>query len=149
MPIKLIAFDKGWVLFRPMNWDIIREIGLNIDEQYWLVRELWRINDWINFQFKRGKTSRQIISVIKKSYPNHAKLWEQISPLLKKVISVDFKDNVKLGQDLQKSGYLVEIWSDNAYLPDCIRNIIPAGWTSNRWSFCSFDCYLSEIWTGI
>ena len=111
--IKLIAFDKGWVLFRPVNWDIIRDIGLSIDEQYWLVRELWRINDWIRFQFKRGKTSRQIISVIKKSYPNHVKLWGRVSPLLKKIISIDFEDNIKLGQDLKKSGYKVEIWSDN------------------------------------
>ncbi len=112
--IKLITFDKGYVLFRPVNWDVLNKANFTNDEKYWLVREgLGRTSDWIKFQLKHGKTSKQIVSVLKKAYPAHAKLLNRVQPLLTNVISVDFTDNVKLARQLQKSEILVEIWSDN------------------------------------
>ncbi len=113
-PIKLIAFDQGWVLFRPINWEILNKISLTNDEKYWLVREaLWRTRDWIKIQLKRKKTPKQIISIMKKYYPEHAELLDKIRPILKDIISIDFTDNIKLGQKLLNMGFLVEIWSDN------------------------------------
>lgn len=114
MSIKLIAFDAGWVLFRPGNWEVLHKHGFTDDEGYWLLREgLGRTNDWILYQIKKGKTSKQIVAILKKLYPNHAELLSRVQPLLKKIVSIDFIDNIKLGYQLQKEGYIVEIWSDN------------------------------------
>ena len=112
--IKLIAFDKGWVLFRPGNWEILHQKGFTDEEGYWLLREaLGRTNDWICLQLKKGKSSKQIISVLKKYYPSHCALLDRVQPILKKTISIAFIDNIKLARKLQKRGYQVEIWSDN------------------------------------
>lgn len=112
--IKLIAFDQGWVLFRPINWEILNKTSLTNDEKYWLVREgLWRTRDWIKIQLKRNKTPKQIISDMKKYYPEHTELLDKVRPILKDIISIDFIDNIKLGRQLLKAGFSVEIWSDN------------------------------------
>jgi len=112
--IKIVAFDKGWVLFRPVNWDILNNADFTNDEKYWLVREgLGRTSDWIKFQLKTGKTAKQIVAVMKKAYPTHTNVLERVQPLLTKVVSIDFVDNIKLARQLQKVGSLVEIWSDN------------------------------------
>ena len=114
MSIKLIAFDAGWVLFRPGNWEVLHKNGFTDDEGYWLLREVFgRANDWILYQLKKGRTPKQIITVLKKFYPNHKELLNRIQPLLKKVVCIDYEDNIKLGYQLQKAGYIVEIWSDN------------------------------------
>lgn len=114
MAIKLIAFDAGWVLFRPGNWEILHKYGFTDDEGYWLLREgLGRTSDWIRFQLQKGKTSRQIIKILKQYYPQHVALLDRVCPILKDVVPVDFLDMIQLGYELQKSGYLVEIWSDN------------------------------------
>ncbi len=114
MSVKLIAFDAGWVLFRPGNWEVLHKNGFTDDEGYWLLREVFgRANDWILYQFKRGKTSKQIIAILKKFYPKHTELLNRVLPLLKKLVCIDYEDNIKLGYQLQKVGYIVEIWSDN------------------------------------
>ena len=114
MSIKLIAFDSGWVLFRPGNWEVLHKHGFTDDEGYWLLREVFeRANDWILYQLKKGKTPKQIITVLKKVYPNHTELLKRVQPLFKKVVCIDYSDNIKLGYQLQKAGYIVEIWSDN------------------------------------
>ncbi len=112
--IKLVAFDAGWVLFRPHNWELLHQKGFTDDEGYWLFREgLGRTSDWIRYQFKKGKSSRQVVSVLKKYYPQNAGLLDRVRPILKKVIPADFTDNIELAHQLQKMGYQVEIWSDN------------------------------------
>ena len=114
MSIKLIAFDMGWVLFRPGNWEVLHKHNFTDEEGYWLLREaLGRTNDWIRMQIKKGKASKQIIIALKKYYPEHIALLERVQPILKQVVSVDFIENIKLGNKLQKAGYQVEIWSDN------------------------------------
>ena len=114
MAIKLIAFDMGWVLFRPGNWEVLHKHNFTDEEGYWLLREAFgRTNDWIRLQMKKGKTSKYIVSVLKKYYPEHAELLDCVCPILKHVVSIDLINNIKLGYKLEKAGYQVEIWSDN------------------------------------
>ncbi len=112
--IKLIAFDAGWVLFRPRNWELLHQKGFTDDEGYWLFREgLGRTSDWIRYQLKRGKTSRQVIKILQQYYPEKADLLRRICPYLRRLIEEDYIPNIQLGCQLQKAGYQVEIWSDN------------------------------------
>ena len=112
--IKLVAFDAGWVLFRPHNWELLHQKGFTEDEGYWLFREgLGRTSDWVRHQFKKGKSARQVISVLKKYYPQKANLLNRVQPVMRRLIEKDVISNIRLGNQLQKAGYLVEIWSDN------------------------------------
>jgi len=112
--IKLIAFDAGWVLFRPKNWELLHEKGFTDDEGYWLFREgLGRTSDWIRYQLKQGKTSRQIIKILQQYYPEYSDLLVRIRPYLRRLIEEDLVSNIQLGYRLQEAGYQVEIWSDN------------------------------------
>ena len=112
--IKLVAFDAGWVLFRPHNWEFLHQKGFTDDEGYWLFREgLGRTSDWIRYQFKKVKTARQVVSILKKYYPNHADLLSRVQPIIRRLIEKDIISNIQLGLQLQKAGYQVEIWSDN------------------------------------
>lgn len=114
MAVKLIAFDSGWVLFRPGNWEILHKHKFTDEEGYWLIREIFgRANDWILLQIKKKKTSNQIIESLQKYYPKQIELLERVRPILKQLVSIDFIENIKLGYELKKSGYQVEIWSDN------------------------------------
>ena len=114
MMIKLVAFDAGWVLFRPHNWEFLHQKGFTDDEGYWLFREgLGRTSDWIRYQFKKGKTARQVVSILKKYYPNHADLLSRVQPIIRRLIEKDIISNIQLGLQLQKAGYQVEIWSNN------------------------------------
>lgn len=112
--IKLVAFDAGWVLFRPHNWELLHQKGFTDNEGYWLFREgLGRTSDWIRYQFKKGKSARQIVSVLKKYYPEHTDLLDRVQSIIRRLIEQDIISNIQLGYQLQKAGYLVEIWSDN------------------------------------
>ena len=112
--IKLIAFDAGWVLFRPRNWELLHQKGFTDDQGYWLFREgLGRTSDWIRHQLKQGKSSRQVIKILQQYYPEQANLLGCTCPYLRRLIEEDCISNIHLGYQLQKAGYQVEIWSDN------------------------------------
>lgn len=112
--IKLVAFDAGWVLFRPHNWELLHQKGFTDEEGYWLFREgLGRTSDWIRYQLKKGKSARQLVSVLKKYYPERANLLNRVQPIMRRLIEKDIISNIQLGYQLQKKGYLIEIWSDN------------------------------------
>ena len=114
MMIKLIAFDAGWVLFRPRNWELLHQKGFTDEEGYWLFREgLGRTSDWIRYQLKCGKTPKHVIKILQKYYPEHVDLLDRIRPYLRRLIEEDIVANIELGYQLQKMGYQVEIWSDN------------------------------------